>query len=82
VTAGNVDVEVDVDVDESAASLTFTASSSPKYLMGQLFASRRPDARNRVHVHDHVHVHVHVEVAAVKAFTARPIAPSRFLHTL
>ena len=77
VTAGNVDVEVDVDVDESAASLTFTACSSPKYLMGQLFASRRPDARNRVHVHDHVHV----EVDPVRAFTARPIAPSPFPHT-
>jgi len=82
VTDGNVDVEVDVDVDGHAASLTFTARTSPKYLVGPLFASRRTDARDQVHVHDHDHVHVHVQVDAVRAFTARPIALSRFLHTL
>jgi hypothetical protein len=80
VTAGNV--EMDVDVDGSAASLTFAARPSPKHLVGLLLASQRPDARDRVHVHDHVHVHVHVQVDAVRAFTARLIALSRFLHTL
>jgi hypothetical protein len=75
-----VDVEVDVDVDGNAASLTFTARTSPKHLVGLLFASRRTDARDQVH--DHVHDHVHVQVDAVRAFTARPIATSRFLHLL
>jgi hypothetical protein len=62
VTDGNVDVEVDVDVDGNAASLAFTARTSPKHLVGLLFASRRTEARDQVHDHDHVHVHVDVDV--------------------